>query len=113
MSTIGSDYTSHRRSLDELETEYENSAKKAKERESTREKKLQKNLESIVRKKDSELESAVRNVKDEYESTMKSQAKSDLAERNRMAQVRRAHEARQRAEAVTLDGAGADEPDAP
>ncbi len=84
MSTIGSDYSAHRRSLDELEGEYEASAKKAKEREKTREAKLEQNMKSVVRKKDAELESAVRSVKDEYESSLKAQAKSDLAERNRL-----------------------------
>ncbi|MBS1961520.1 MAG: hypothetical protein JST04_04850 [Bdellovibrionales bacterium] len=86
MSTIGSDYSAHRRSVDELEQEYEAGARKAKEREQIRDAKLERNLDAVVKKKDAELENAVRSVKDEYESSMHDQKKSDLVERERYKQ---------------------------
>lgn len=81
MSTIGSEYSSHRRSVDELEQEYELQRKKAAEREKTREAKLERNLADTVKKKDRETESSVQNVKDRYESTLADQAKADKVER--------------------------------
>jgi hypothetical protein len=84
MSMIGSDYSAHRRSIDDLEQEYELQQKKAKERERTRESKLQRNVAEVVRKKDQELESAVHDVKDHYQSAMKDQAKTDLVERDKL-----------------------------
>jgi hypothetical protein len=84
MSTIGSDYSAHRRSLDELEKEYELQQKKAKERERTRESKLERNVADVVKKKDQQLDSAVRDVKDRYQSAMKDQSKTDLMEREKL-----------------------------
>lgn len=84
MSTIGSEYSSHRRSVDELEQEYELQRKKAAEREKTRDAKLEKNLEATVRRKDEETETAVRNVKDRYESTLSDQSKSERTEREKI-----------------------------
>lgn len=81
MSTIGSEYASQRRSVDELEQEYELQRKKAAEREKAREAKLEKNLADTVKRKDKETENAVRNVKDRYESTLADQTKSERAER--------------------------------
>jgi len=81
MSTIGSEYSSHRRSVDEIEQEYELQRKKAAEREKTREGKLERNLADTLKKKDQETENSVKNVKDRYESTLADQAKSDKIER--------------------------------
>jgi hypothetical protein len=84
MSTIGSDYSAHRRSIDELEQEYELQQKKAKERERTRESKLERNVAEVAKKKDEQLESAVKDVKDRYQSAMQDQSKTDLMERERL-----------------------------
>lgn len=84
MSTIGSDYSAHRRSIDELEQDYENQRKKAKEREEAREAKLERNMKEVVRKKDSEREDAVREVKDRYEAAIADRMKSDKVERERL-----------------------------
>jgi hypothetical protein len=86
MSTIGSDYSAHRRSVEDLEQEYDTASRKAKEREQTREAKLEKNLETTVRRKDKDTEEAVRNVKDQYESSMHDMAKSDRIEREKFKQ---------------------------
>lgn len=88
MSTIGSDYSSaHRRSLEELEQEYESATRKMQEGEKMREAKLQKNLEAALRKKDSETESSVQNVKDEYQGSMSKLSKADRLERERYKQA--------------------------
>jgi hypothetical protein len=86
MSTIGSDYSAHRRSVDDLEKDFETAAKRAKQREKMREQKLERNVKSIVAKKDAELESTVQNVKDEYASSLTNQSKSDRIERERLKQ---------------------------
>jgi len=86
MSTIGSDYSAHRRSIDDLEQDYDTATRRAKERERTREAKLEKDLEHALKKKDAAAEESVRTVKDHYESALHDQAKSDRIERERFKQ---------------------------
>jgi hypothetical protein len=74
MSTIGSDYNQ----------DYD---RRAKEREQSREAKLEKNTQSTLQRKDAETERTVRNVKDDYQTSMNAQAKADRLDRERFKQA--------------------------
>jgi hypothetical protein len=84
MSTIGTDYSAHRRSVDDLEQDYDTAMRKAKEREKSREAKLERNLRDTLRKKDAETEESIRDVKDKYENSLRNRTKSDRDERARL-----------------------------
>lgn len=85
MSTIGSEYSAHQRSIDDLEQDYAASRKKAKQREEARESKLERDLDETHRRGEEKMRAAVDDIRDKYEKNARAQREIDQRDRARLA----------------------------
>lgn len=84
MSNIGSEYSSHRRSVDEIEQDYQTQLKQAKKRAESREAKLVRSHENSMKTAQEKNTRSLENIRDQYESSAENRTEIDKAQRAKL-----------------------------